>query len=227
MDGHRNHDHRDDLAMTDPARGVRGRALAAAAALALAGSLLAGCGSDAADEADTGTTTVGQGEDATTPEEEGTASDGADDATDDDASDDDAAEDDADGDDTTDDDVADDATDDAASDDDDADDADDAGDDADDGSSAGTVNLFEGSWGFGHDTKVLTSDELADVVEEAAEERGPAEMSLEVECQDGVDTAAGDDEAECIAFADEGVQHLWSISVGPADSGLEIEVTNG
>jgi len=87
-------------------------------------------------------------------------------------------------------------------------------------------NLFEGTWGFGHDTKVLSAEELADLLEEQAESRGPEEMSLDVECADGVDTGAGDETAECIAYADEGVQHPWSLTVGPADSGLEIEVAN-
>ena len=51
-------------------------------------------------------------------------------------------------------------------------------------------------------------------------------MSLEVECGDGVDTAAQDYEAECIAYADEGVEHLWTVTVGPADAGIEVEVAN-
>ena len=87
-------------------------------------------------------------------------------------------------------------------------------------------NLFEGTWGFGHDTKVLDAEELSQLLEEEAESRGPEEMSLSVECGDGVDTEAGDDTAECIAYADEGVEHVWAITVGPADSGLEIEVAN-
>lgn len=87
-------------------------------------------------------------------------------------------------------------------------------------------NLFEGTWGFGHDTKVLSAEELAALLEAEAEARGPEEMSLDVECGDGVDTGAGDDDAECIAYADEGVEHLWLITVGPADAGLEIEVEN-
>ncbi|WP_441444498.1 MULTISPECIES: hypothetical protein [unclassified Brachybacterium] len=87
-------------------------------------------------------------------------------------------------------------------------------------------NLFEGTWGFGHDTKVLSAEELGALLVTEAEARGPEEMSLEVECGDGVDTAAGDYDAECIAYADEGVEHLWLVTVGPADAGLDIEVEN-
>ena len=87
-------------------------------------------------------------------------------------------------------------------------------------------NLFTGTWGFGHDEKTLDAAQLAALLEEEAEARGPAEMSLSVECGDGVDTGTQDYEAECIAYADEGVEHLWLISVGPADAGLEIEVEN-
>lgn len=87
-------------------------------------------------------------------------------------------------------------------------------------------NLFEGTWGFGHDTKVLSAEELGDLIENEAEDRGPEEISLEVECGDGVDTGAGDLDAECIAYADEGVEHLWRVTVGPADAGLVIEVEN-
>ncbi|MGP9580167.1 MULTISPECIES: hypothetical protein [unclassified Brachybacterium] len=87
-------------------------------------------------------------------------------------------------------------------------------------------NLFEGTWGFGHDTKVLSAEELAALLEEEAEARGPEEMSLDVQCGDGVDTGAADYDAECIAYADEGVEHRWLVTVGPADAGLEIEVEN-
>lgn len=107
---------------------------------------------------------------------------------------------------------------------------DDDGSESDDegttGAGSSGENLFEGTWGFGHDTKVLDAEELADVIEEEAEARGPEEMSLEVECGDGVDTGAGDDTAECIAYADEGVEHLWLVTVGPADAGLEVEIEN-
>src|SRR5699024_7426999 len=58
-------------------------------------------------------------------------------------------------------------------------------------------NLFEGTWGFGHDSKVLSAEELSALLEQEAEARGPEEMSLSVECGDGVDTGAGDDTAEC------------------------------
>ncbi|HLQ79866.1 MAG TPA: hypothetical protein VK122_02135, partial [Brachybacterium sp.] len=53
-------------------------------------------------------------------------------------------------------------------------------------------NLFEGTWGFGHDSKVLSAEELSALLEQEAEARGPEEMSLSVECGDGVDTGAGD-----------------------------------
>lgn len=90
----------------------------------------------------------------------------------------------------------------------------------------GDTNLFEGTWGFGHDSKVLSAEELGDLLESEAESRGPEEMSLDVECGDGVDTGAGDLDAECIAYADEGVEHRWLVTVGPADAGLEVEVEN-
>ncbi|ATG50643.1 hypothetical protein CFK38_03255 [Brachybacterium vulturis] len=101
----------------------------------------------------------------------------------------------------------------------------DAGDDTAEGR-AGDENLFEGTWGLGHDTKVLSAEELADLLEAEAESRGPEEMSLDVECADGVDTGAEDYAAECTAYADEGVEHPWAVTVGPADAGLEIEVEN-
>ena len=108
------------------------------------------------------------------------------------------------------------------SDDPEADEPDDGTDDGD----ATDENLFEGSWGFGHDTKVLSAEELAALLEAEAENRGPEEMSLDVECGDGVDTGVADYDAKCIAYADEGVEHLWLVTVGPADAGLEIEVEN-
>ena len=72
----------------------------------------------------------------------------------------------------------------------------------------------------------LDAEQLADLLEEQAEALGPSEMSLDVECEDGVDTAVQDYEAACIAYADEGVEHPWAITAGPADGGLEIEVAN-
>ncbi|MGP9536546.1 hypothetical protein ACT3SP_00945 [Brachybacterium sp. AOP43-C2-M15] len=87
-------------------------------------------------------------------------------------------------------------------------------------------NLFEGTWGFGHDSAVLSAEELSTLLEEEADARGPEEMTLGVECGDGIDSGAGDLDAECIAYADEGVEHLWLITAGPADGGLEIEVEN-
>jgi hypothetical protein len=98
---------------------------------------------------------------------------------------------------------------------------DEASDDAPEGE-----DLFTGTWRFGHDEKTLDAAQLAALLEEEAEARGPAEMSLSVECGDGVDTEAQDYEAECIAYADEGVEHLWQVTVGPADAGLEGEVEN-
>lgn len=91
---------------------------------------------------------------------------------------------------------------------------------------SGDTNLFESTWGFGHDSKVLSAEELGDLLESEAESRGPEEMSLDVECGDGVDTGAGDLDAECIAYADEGVEYRWLVTVGPADAGLEVEVEN-
>ena len=102
----------------------------------------------------------------------------------------------------------------------------DGGDDADDAGGGGEVNLFEGTWGIGHDEKALDAEQLAALLEEQAEALGPPEMSLDVECEDGVDTAVQDYEAACIAYADEGVEHPWAITAGPADGGLEIEVAN-
>lgn len=99
-------------------------------------------------------------------------------------------------------------------------------DGTDDAGGGGEVNLFEGTWGIGHDEKALDAEQLADLLEEQAEALGPPEMSLDVECEDGVDTAVQDYEAACIAYADEGVEHPWAITAGPADSGLEIEVAN-
>lgn len=216
--------NRDRTTMTMPRRapgGVRARsALAPIAALALAASLLGGCGSDADDDPDA-TTAAEQTDDAGSDDGSGT---GADDGT----IDDDTADDDTDDSDDMDSPGASEDSDDQDGPDDSDDPADDDGtEDADDGTqTGGDENLFEGSWGFGHDSKKLTAEELGDLVEDEAEARGPAEMSLEVECEDGIDTVAGDSEAECVAFADEGVQHLWHISAGPADAGLEIEVTN-
>lgn len=191
-------------------RGRSGLLLAPLAGIALAAGLLAGCG---------GTTA---GDDPATADEEVTGQD-------------DTGE----NDDTTDSDDDTDSDDSADTDADESDDADGTGSDesGDDGSDDGTVsddssgsggdeNLFAGSWGFGHDVKTLSAEELSDLLEQEASARGPAEMSLEVECGDGIDSEAGDLEAECIAYADEGVEHLWQVSAGPAGAGLEIEVTN-
>ncbi|HIY25180.1 MAG TPA: hypothetical protein H9837_12935 [Candidatus Brachybacterium merdigallinarum] len=146
---------------------------------------------------------------------------------------DDSLDDDAEGDGDTDDGTEDDGTgdddaDDDPADDDSSDDATEGDDGADDGGDdgAGSTNLFEGSWGFGHDTKVLSAEELADLLEEKAEELGPDEMSLDVECESGIDTGAGQTEADCTAFADEGVEHVWHVTAAPADAGLEVEVEN-
>lgn len=183
-------------------RGGR-RALAPLVGLAFAAALLTGCGGtgteDPTEEPSAETSeqsTEADDETSTTSEASTTSGTGEEDSDDEDSDDE--------------------ATDDAESptDDDQADDQ------------AGGENLFEGSWSFGHDTKELSAEELAALLEEEAEARGPEEMSLGVECGDGVDTVAGDSEAECIAYADEGVEHLWLITVGPADAGLEIEVEN-
>jgi hypothetical protein len=190
-------------------RTVRGsrRVLAPFAGAALALALLAGCGgadeapaedpeNGTAAEAPTGETAAEEPTDGTATEE--STSDGGATSTDDD------------------------------SDPEDTEDADDPGHEADD-DPAGTPegeNHFEGSWTLHHDSKVLSAEELADLIEEEAEAHGPEEMSLDVECADGVDTVAGDDTAECIAYADEGVEHPWAVSVGPADAGLVIEVEN-
>lgn len=93
-------------------------------------------------------------------------------------------------------------------------------------SSGSGENLFEGTWTFGHTTKTLTADELAAVTEEEAEARGPEEMSLTVQCADGIDTSLRDYEAVCVAIADEGVEHPWMLTGGPADAGLVVEVDN-
>lgn len=87
-------------------------------------------------------------------------------------------------------------------------------------------DLFTGTWGFGHDEKTLDAGQLAALLEEEAEARGPSEMTLSVECGDGVDTESQDYEAECIAYADEGVEHLWKVTVGPAGPGIDVEVEN-
>lgn len=104
----------------------------------------------------------------------------------------------------------------------------DGGTDAEEGTLPSPLgeNLFAGTWGFGHDTKSLTAEDLAELLMQEASARGPEGMSLEVECGDGIDSEAGDLEAECIAYADEGVEHLWQVSVGPAGEGLDIEITN-
>lgn len=103
--------------------------------------------------------------------------------------------------------------------------ADDATGDDSAGEGAGT-NLFEGSWGFGHDAKTLSAEELGTLLEEKAKEKGPSEMSLDVTCADGIDSAAQDYTADCTAFADEGVEHAWTVTGNPAGSGLEMEVEN-
>src|SRR5690625_2610313 len=108
------------------------------------------------------------------------------------------------------------------------DDTEDPGDDPDDGTEhpGDDENLFEGTWHFGHDQKVLSAEELAAVVEQEALDRGPDEMHLTVECSDGVDTGAGDTEADCVASGDGGAEHPWLITALPADAGLEVDVEN-
>ena len=107
---------------------------------------------------------------------------------------------------------------------DDGDGSDDPDDDTED--PGDDENLFEGTWHFGHDQKVLSAEELAAVVEQEALDRGPDEMHLTVECSDGVDTGAGDTEADCVAIGDEGAEHPWLITALPADAGLEVDVEN-
>jgi len=196
------------------------RLLAPLAGIAFATALVTGCGAGETEEPSTETAAEGEA-----PADGGEADDGV--AGDDDAEDGSADDSDTDsgaGDDASDpDDDSDDTSDDGTSE--DGDDSTDDSDDTSDGQPAGE-NLFEGTWGFGHDTKVLDAEELGDVLEEEAEARGPEEMSLEVECGDGVDTGAEDYTAECIAYADEGVEHAWLVTVGPADAGLELEVEN-
>lgn len=197
-------------------RGGR-RLLAPLAGLAATAALLAGCGGTEAPAEDTAPATSEEssaestdegGDGSATAEQtsDGDAADGTGDGTDDDS---------------TDGDDADASTDDAE----DPDSTDDS-DGTDDAGGGGEVNLFEGTWGIGHDEKALDAEQLADLLEEQAEALGPPEMSLDVECEDGVDTAVQDYEAACIAYADEGVEHPWAITAGPADGGLEIEVAN-
>lgn len=211
-------------------RGGR-RLLAPLAGLAATAALLAGCGGTEAPAEDTGSATSEESS-AESTDEGGDGSATAEQTSDDDA--DDTAGADEDGDDT-DDGGTDDGTDDDSTDGDDADDPTDDADDpdstdgpdgTDDAGGGGEVNLFEGTWGIGHDEKALDAEQLADLLEEQAEALGPPEMSLDVECEDGVDTAVQDYEAACIAYADEGVEHPWAITAGPADGGLEIEVAN-
>ena len=187
-----------------PSRSRRIRALLVPlSGAALAASLLAACGDGGEDPPAEGTTAA---EESVPPEQTeqteqattGDGDDGSDDAAADDGTGDDASSDTETGDDGA----------------------------AEDGGGSGDTNLFEGSWGFGHDTKVLSAEELADLLEEKAEELGPDEMSLDVECESGIDTGAGQTEADCTAFADEGVEHVWHVTAAPADAGLEVEVEN-
>ena len=191
-------------------RGGR-RLLAPLAGLAATAALLAGCSGTEAPAEDTASASseesTDEGGDGSATAEQTSDGDGADEGGTDDGPDD--------------------VTDDDATDGDDADDTtDDADDSTDDAGGGGEVNLFEGTWGIGHDEKALDAEQLADLLEEQAEALGPPEMSLDVECEDGVDTAVQDYEAACIAYADEGVEHPWAITAGPADGGLEIEVAN-
>ena len=204
-------------------RGGR-RLLAPLAGLAATAALLAGCSGTEAPAEDTASASSEESS-AESTDEGGDGSATAEQTSDDDA--DDTAGADEDGDDT-DDGGTDDGTDDDSTDGDDADDPDstDGPDGTDDAGGGGEVNLFEGTWGIGHDEKALDAEQLADLLEEQAEALGPPEMSLDVECEDGVDTAVQDYEAACIAYADEGVEHPWAITAGPADGGLEIEVAN-
>ncbi len=211
-------------------RGGR-RLLAPLAGLAATAALLAGCGGTEAPAEDTGSANSEESS-AESTDEGGDGSATAEQTSDDDADDTAGADDDGD---DTDDGGIDDGTDVDSTDGDDADastddaedpDSTDDSDGTDDAGGGGEVNLFEGTWGIGHDEKALDAEQLADLLEEQAEALGPPEMSLDVECEDGVDTAVQDYEAACIAYADEGVEHPWAITAGPADGGLEIEVAN-
>lgn len=174
------------------------RALAALAGLAAATALLAGCGG--AREAEPASPSADEATStAATTSPAGTATDSA---TDDPATDDGAT------DPATDDPTTDPVTRDPDSD------------------HAIGEELFEGTWGFGHDEKVLDADQLAAVLQREALSRGPEGMSLEVRCEDGVDTSIPDYEADCTAYADEGVAHAWHVTVGPADAGIGGEVEN-
>ena len=97
---------------------------------------------------------------------------------------------------------------------------------ADGPGSADVENIFEGTWNFGHTTKTLTAEELGTVIEEEAEARAPEEMILTVRCADGIDTSVQDYRAVCVAEADDGVEHHWLVTGGPADAGLVVEVEN-
>jgi hypothetical protein len=186
--------------------------LAPLAGLAAAAALLAGCsGADEEPAEDTTAAAVEQsdgGGEATATDEQDSDEEGSDETP--------TQEESSDGDDS------DDPSDSADPDDSDGtEDSDDPAEDAPEGE-----DLFTGTWGFGHDEKTLDSGQLAAVLEDEAAARGPSEMTLSVECGDGVDTETQDYEAECIAYADEGVEHLWKVTVGPAGPGIDVEVEN-
>lgn len=189
--------------------------MTALAGVAFAAALVAGCGGG--DEDDPPVTETAQ-EDAGADDQDDADSDYQDDAeldepTADDGSDEESGQES----DETPDESSDDGSDEATA---------DAPDGESDENSGSGENLFEGTWGFGHDAKTLSAQELSDLLEDEADARGPAELTVSVECGDGIDTSTQDDDAECIAYADEGVEHLWAVTGGPADAGLEITVEN-
>lgn len=192
-------------------RGGR-RLLGPLAGMAFAAALLAGCGAE--EPADPEETAAQETQDEAPPGEDDTED--GDDGTGEGGGADDGTEDPEDGD----------AEDPENGTGDPSDDPDDGTEDPGEENPGDDENLFEGSWHFGHDQKVLSAEELAALVEQEALDRGPDEMHLTVECSDGVDTGAGDTEADCVAIADEGVEHPWLITALPADAGLEVEVEN-
>ena len=211
----------DPAPVPRPGRALRPRGgrrlLAPLAGMAFAAALVTGCGAE--EPTDPEETTAQETQEEAPPGEDDTE-DG------DDGGGEDGGQDPEDGDDGDGSDDPDDDTEDPGDDPDDG--TEDPGDDPDDGTEdpGDDENLFEGTWHFGHDQKVLSAEELAAVVEQEALDRGPDEMHLTVECSDGVDTGAGDTEADCVAIGDEGAEHPWLIPALPADAGLEVDVEN-
>src|SRR5699024_3323275 len=166
----------DPAPVPRPGRALRPRGgmrlLAPLAGMAFATALVTGCGAEAPTDPEETTAQETQeeappGDDATADGDDGGDEDGSQDTEDGDGSDDP-------GDDTEDPgDDPDDGTEDPGDDPDDG--TEDPGDDPDDGTEdpGDDENLFEGTWHFGHDQKVLSAEELAAVVEQEALDRGP------------------------------------------------------